>query len=63
MAEIILNNRKEKWIHKQYHMTLFKLYFKDGHNYKKINELTGVSIGSIAHSVNKSLDYIRKKVK
>lgn len=63
MAEVILNNRKEKWIHKQYHMTLFKLYFKDGHNYKKINELTGVSIGSIAHSVNKSLDYIRKKVK
>lgn len=62
-AEGILNTKDEKWIDKQYHMTLFKLYYKNGHNYRQISELTGININSIAQSINKSIKYLKKIIK
>lgn len=62
-AEVILNAKEEKWIDKQYHMTLFKLYYKNGHNYRQISELTGININSIAQSINKSIKYLKRKIK
>jgi hypothetical protein len=62
-AECYIRDRNEKWLDKQYHLTLFKLYFDEGHNYRQISEMTGININSVAQSINKSLDYIKKKIK
>ena len=63
IAESILKDKNEKWLDKQYHMTLFRLYFDKGYNYREISQMTGININSVAQSINKSLDYIKKKIK
>jgi hypothetical protein len=61
-AENLLQDKPEKWLDKQYHMTLFKLYYKNGHNYRQISEMTGININSIAQSITKSVKYLKKKI-
>lgn len=46
-----------------YHKTLFQLYFTEGHTYKEIESMTGINFRSVALSVNKTLDIIRKELK
>ena len=61
-AEKILEEKQEKWIDKQYHMTLFKLYFKEGYNYAEISRMTKIHQNTISTSIERSVDYIKSKI-
>lgn len=61
--EKILNDRYTKFIDRQYHITLFRLYYKEIYNYRQISEMTNININTIAQSITKSVDYIKNKIK
>lgn len=62
-AEKILNAKRESFINKQYYMTLFKMYFHDGYNYRQISDITGINMNSIKYSITTSIKYIKRKLK
>lgn len=61
-AEDILKGRNDKFLDRQYHEVLFRLYFEDGYNYREISEMTGININSVAQSINRSIKYIKNKI-
>jgi DNA-directed RNA polymerase specialized sigma24 family protein len=63
MAEDILMMRPERFLNKQYNVTLFKLYYEEGLNYREISELTKINISSVAQSIKGSIKYLKEKMK
>lgn len=46
-----------------YDKTLFKMYYKEGYNYREISELTGINLKSVAHNINKTRSFLKNKFK
>jgi DNA-directed RNA polymerase specialized sigma subunit len=58
-----LTNRADKIKGEWYNQKLFDLYFQDGHTFKEISEMTGISCSSIYLSVKGVQEIVQTKFK